>query len=187
MGLFANIKAILNFGKEIKRIVVEEKEREKRFLAMSSEELSALSDDELLGAVVARAERKVESFDEIEEGLKSLNESELVCYTLNWFETEVNNGGLCQFFVNSSSCVAPYVIECMEKVGADQHKRLFEDFVSDNGIDLNDLSFFKISKVNEFEKKLNSYPFEKYDEGFYDMEPLETYLKRYARAHCADF
>ena len=186
-GLFSSIKAILQFKKELKRSIKETQENEKRYLTMTTDELSALSDDELFSAIVARTESKVDRFDEREDGVNSLNPSQKIFYSVNWLEIEVNNGGLCQFFVNSSRMVAPFVSKYMAIIGAEEHQNLYDNFVKKNAIDLTDLSFFDLNEVEEFEEKEKSYPFDEYDAAFYNMEPLETYLKKFGRAHLVDF
>lgn len=55
---------MIKFRKELKKSIEEAKENEKRYLEMTVEELSALSDDELFEAVTERTESKVDSFDE---------------------------------------------------------------------------------------------------------------------------
>ena len=187
MGWFSSIKAILQFKKKLKRSIKETQENEKRYLTMTTDELSALSDDELFEAIVARTESKVDSFDEWEDGVNSLNPSQKIFYSVNWLEIEVNNGGLCQFFVNSSRMVAPFVSKYMAIIGAEDHQNLYDNFVKKNAIDLTDLSFFDVNEVEEFEEKVERYPFDEYDDAFYDMEPLETYLKKFGRAHLVDF
>ena len=186
MGLFGVIKEMLNFRKELKRSIQEEKEKLERYLAMSREELSALSDGELLDAAILRTESIIEKYDEWADGVNSLNPSQKVLYSLVWLGMEVNNGGLCQFFVNSSRMVAPFISEYMELVGAHEHKQLYDGFVQKHGIDLCDLSFFDVDKAEEFEQKANSYPFDEYDDAFYDMEPIGTYLKKFVREHLED-
>ena len=187
MGLFSTIRNMIKFKKELKRSIREAKENEERYVNMTVEELSALSDDDLFDAVTARTENKVDSFDEWEDGVDSLNHSEKVFYSVNWLEIEVNNGGLCQFFVNSSRMVAPLVSEYMGIIGASDHKKLFDDFVSKNKIDLNDLSSFDIEDGDEFEEQNQRYPFDDYDDAFYDMESLSTSLKKFIRENINDF
>ena len=187
MGLFSAMKNMIKFRKELKKSIEDAKENEKRYLEMTVGELSALSDDELFEAVTARTERKVDSFDEWEDGVNSLNPSQKIFYSVNWLEMEVNNGGLCQFFVNSSRMVAPLVSEYMGIIGAADHKKLYDNFTSKYGIDLNDLSSFDIEEVAEFEEQNQRYPFDEYDDAFYDMEPLETYLKKFIRENVKDF
>lgn len=187
MGFFSSMKAIFQLRKELKRSIAEAKENEKRYLEMTMDELSALSDDELFEAVTARTESIVDSFGAWEDGVNSLNPSQKIFYSVNLLETEVNNGGLCQFFVNSSRMVAPFVSEYMGMIGALQHKKLYDDFVNKNGIDLTDLSFFDLNEVDEFEEKTEKYPFDEYDDAFYNMEPLETYLKKFIRENITVF
>ena len=187
MGFFSAIKDFFNFRKELKKSIAEAKENEARYLTMSIEELSALSDDELFEAVASRTESKVDNFEDLADGVNSLNNSQKIFHSLNWFEMEVNNGGLCQFFVNSSRIVAPLVSEYMGIIGAEEHKKLYDDFVDKNDIDLSELSYFNIAEVEDFEEKNQSYPFDEYDDKFYEMEPLETYLKKYIKEHLEDF
>ncbi len=151
------------------------------YLQMSVDELRTLSDEELFYAVMVRTERKVDGFEDWEEGVNSLNFYQKVFYSVNWLEIEVNNGGLCQFFVNSSRMVAPFVSEYMAVIGADEHKRLYDDFVQQNGIDLCELSSFDVDDLEEFAEQYDRYPFDDYDDAFYEAEPLETYLTKYAR------
>ena len=181
MGLFGAIKTIIKFRKELKKSIVEAKENEARYLAMSVEELSALSDDELFDAVDSRVENRIDGYKKLEEGFAALNEPQKIFCSLKWMQAEVDNGGLCQFFVNSSRLVAPLVSEYMGIVGANEHKGLYDAFVEKNGIDLSDFSFFDIVKIEEFEEKAQKYPFDEYDDAFYGMEPLENYLKKYIR------
>ena len=72
-------------------------------------------------------------------------------------------------------------------IGAVEHKKLYDDFISKYGIDLNDLSSFDIEEAAEFEEQNQRYPFDEYDDAFYDMEPLETYLKKFIRENIKDF
>ena len=160
---------------------------DKVYLAMSTDELSALTDNELFYAVMVRTEQKAESFENWKDGVDSLNPSQKIFYSLNWLEVEVNNGGLCQFFVNSSRMVAPYISEYMAIVGAFEHKELFDNFILSSEIDFSDLTFFDIDDLGEFEEKYEAYPFDDYDNEFYDMEPLETYLTKFAKEHLEDF
>ena len=187
MGLLGAIKAFFALRKNLAKELEAIREREARYPIMSTDELAALDDEELFEAVNVRTENKVDSFEELTEGFHSLNDSQKVFYALNWLEMEVNNGGLCQFFVNSSRVAAPFVSEYMGVVGADAHKKLFDEFIQKNNINVTELSFFDIEKIEEFEEKAESYPFDDYDEAYYEMEPLQTYLQKYIREHVVDF
>jgi len=187
MNLFNKIKIMIKFRKEFKESIKKSKEKEMLYLSMSNEDMAFLSDDELFAAVLFRTEQKVDSFDEWEDGINALNNSQKIFYSISWFDLEINNGGLCQFFVNSSRLVAPYVSEYMRVIGANNHKNLFDKFISDNNIDLNNLSSFDIDDVIEYEKQTERYHFDDFDYAFCNLEPLESYLKKFARENLKDF
>ncbi len=187
MGIFKKLKELAKMKKQLKNSLAEFENKQARSSSLSEEELSALSDDDLLFAVMARTEKKVEGFDDLRKGVDSLNHAQRVFYSLNWLEAEVNNGGLCQFFENSSRIVAPFVSDYLAAVGAAEHKKLFDGFVEKNKIDLKALAFSDADEAGALEEKLQAYPFDEYDDAFYDMEPIETYLTKYIRDHIAEF
>ncbi len=187
MGVLRFVFEFFKFSIKLIKGIKESKEKDLIYMNMSKEEMLSLSEDDLFEAVSSRVEQNVESFDEEEDGFNSLNVSQKIFYSLNWLEMEVNNGGLCQFFVNSSRMVAPYISEYMSVVGANEHKKLFDKFVNDNNIDLCNLSSFDVDDVDEYEEQTERYPFDDYDDAFYDMEPLETYLKQFIKEHIEDF
>ncbi len=138
--------------------------------------LLSLSDDEFFDAVQCLCEDAV--FD-IKSSL--INEEQKLVYSLIKLLTEVNNGGLCQFFVNSSGECAPYVSKALETVGAYEIKALYDSFISDNNIDVNDLSSFKISSVSEYEAQTKRFDFDSFDKSFYEKENLFQSIISYSR------
>lgn len=157
------------------------------YLKLSTEELSQLSDDELIYAVWNREEKIVLSKEDISKGFYSLNEEQRVFFAVKYLETEVNNGGLCQFFVNPSRIVAPVVGEYMGVIGAMEHQKLYEEFIEAHQIDTNDLSSFLFEIVEVFESPYERYPFDEYDDAFYGLAPLQDYLVTYVRKHIDKF
>jgi len=158
-----------------------------QYLQMSFEELNALPDDQLFEAVMIRTEHKVDSNGGWKNGIDTLNPCQKVFYSLNWLNVEVDNGGLCQFFANSSRMVAPLVSEYMAIIGADDHKKLYDEFAEVNKIDLDDLSAFNFNNAQEFTKLYDLYPFDDYDNAFYELTSLEIYLTKYARENLMSF
>lgn len=159
----------------------------KKYISMTTDELSALADEELYEAVTDRIENKFRGYETLEEDFNSLNEPEKIVYSLNEMIMEIENGGLCQFFSNSSNMVAPFVSDYMGIIGAEEHKKLYDSFVSENNINFSDLSYFEDADIDDFAKINNSYPFDEFDEKFYETEPLETYVTKYIRGHIVDF
>ena len=70
------IKDGFRFQKELRKSIKEAREAQKRYPGMTTEELSALSDDELFEAATVRTENKVGSFEEWEDGVNALNPSQ---------------------------------------------------------------------------------------------------------------
>lgn len=118
-----------------------------------------------------------------DDDINRLTDDEKVFFVLYLFNMEVQNGGLCQFFVNSTSIYAPLISDYLDKVGARDHKLLFDDFVKNNKIDLNDLSFFDFEDLSEYETKANAYPFDDFDDALYDLVDLEEFLQTFAETN----
>jgi len=185
MGVFNALEKLIK--KQLNKIMEREGGKEEGYIQLSNYDLKDLSNDKLFEAIAARIEARVDSFDEPRDGIASLNASQRLFYSLYWLDIEVNNGGLCQFFVNSSHVAAPFVSEAMRAVGATEHQKLFDDFIAANQIDPCDLSAFDVKETREFAALYEKYPFDTYDDAFIDLEPLESYLKKYAREHLSDF
>ncbi len=150
--------------------------RAKKFRAMTNEQLLAMDDGDLYDAVACVCEDAVYEITEPGHSRERIN-----AHVLLKFEMEVNNGGLCQFFVNSSRACAPYVTEALAAIGAWETKALFEGFVSDNGIDLQDLSSFKIASIGEYEAQTKRYDFDAFDDRFYQDHRFHQLLMAYLR------
>lgn len=187
MGLFRFLKKINASRKSFAASRREWQEKNAMYLKMSTEELSDLSKDELLDAVWARTEHTVSSFENVEEGFRSLNNEQRVFYALYYFEMEVNNGGICQFFVNSSRIVAPVVSEYLGMIGAVEHKELLDAFVEKHRINVKDLSSFEIKTVKDYQLQYERFPFKEYDNAFYELESLENRLIPFVKEHIEEF
>lgn len=152
-----------------------------------AEQLLQLPDDELIYALWSRVENIVLSQNDMSQGFLSLNEEQRIFYAVNYLDMEVNNGGICQFFVNSSRMVAPVVGEYMGMIGADAHQKLYEEFIKTHQIDTGDLSSFDCDTVEDFQKQYARYPFDKYDTAFCELEPLQHYLVAYVKEKIEKF
>ena len=167
MGIFS---AIIHNIKNMKKA--------KKFRAMGKAGLLALDDEEFYDAIECVCEDAVYDIEET-----SLTKEQKFVYSLNKFEAEVNNGGLCQFFVNSSSECAPYISKALEAVGAIELKTLFDDFISENNIDVNDLSSFKINDIDEYEAQTERFDFDSFDDKFYEDETLHQKIIDYSKKY----
>ena len=154
---------------------------------MSSGDLPGLSDADLYYAVTVRTESKVTACNDLQEGIAALNDKERIFYAVNYLEVEVNNGGLCQFFVNESRAVAPLVSEYLGMIGAFAQQKLYDDFIGKYHIDVTDLSSFDIESFEDFTAQYERYPFDEFDDAFYKMKPLQDYLTKFVRDNIEDF
>ncbi len=148
----------------------------KKIREMGKENLLALEDEEFYEAMICLCDDAV--YDIKAAGL---TKEQILAYSLYMFQMEVNNGGLCQFFVNSSSDCAPFISEALEVIGATELRNLFEQFVNDNDIDVTDLSSFKITDIKEYEAQTKRFDFDSFDERFYDNEDFHQQVINYFR------
>ena len=181
------VAGFISLLKEVRNSVKEMKEREQRYIAMSIEELAQLNDEELFSAISARVDDAISTEDDNTVAIESADKEKRVFYSAYWYEAEVNNGGLCQYFTNSSRATAPYLSETLEIIGAIKHKEHFDKFIDDNNIDVNDLSMFECEGVDEFEEKTKIFDFDEFDSKFYEMGSIEEYLVKYARENIDKF
>lgn len=186
MGFFKTLKSLFRLMKDAPKLAQAIKEQQSAYGAMTTEDLAALSDEELFSAVVVRLESLMD-YEQPKASFAALSSPQKVVYAVNCLEVEVNNGGLCQFFVNSSRMVAPYISEYLGIIGAEEHKLLFDGFITKNCIDLNDLSSFKIRHVKDFDKQVQRYPFDEYDDAFYGLPSLEEPVTAYIRSNLSSF
>ena len=178
-------------GLKIFSIIGDFKFQMNKHTQMSTEELLALDDEELFKAISDRVDDEIYFSDDIKSALENANKEKQVFYTVYWFESEVQNGGLCQYFCNSSNLTAPYLSEALEIIGAKEQKALFDKFVKDNDIDVNDLSMFETDDVDEYIEKTELLDFDSFDNSYYKLDENNSnvydLLKVYARENVEKF
>lgn len=184
---FGLARQMIKESHSLENVMKEYEDARKRYIAMSKEESSTLSGPELIEAAFARTDNKVNRYADIIEGISTLNKAQKTFYSINYLDMEVQNGGLCQFFVNSSRVVAPFISECLETIGANEHKKLYDEFITQNQIDQTDLSSFNIDDVSEYEGQTRRYPFDDFDNAYYNLKPLENFLVEYVKQHIKEF
>ncbi len=183
MGFFKRIRQQIQLMKQLRESIQDFAQQQEAALKLTPEGLLALSADEQYEAIRTRLWDKVEAFENVSAAMASLSPAQRTVYVTTYYEMEVNNGGLCQFFVNSSRDCAPYLSEALGTIGAQAHKAHFDSFIADNRIDVNKLSSFEIRRSRDFEKQASRYPFDAFDEGFYELPSIEKAAKAYTQAH----
>lgn len=181
MGLLRYIRNMKFIKREMEKI--------ERYQHMTKEELSSLADEELMDALSAILINKEGKMD-VEECVEEFRGAVKIVYIVNYFDMEVQNGGLCQYFVNSSRETAPHILECLEGIGAVSYKDLLEKFISENDMSLSDLDSFIIEDIKDYQEQVRRYPFDAFDDAYYELyedDPLDKYLLEYARKHLEEF
>ena len=150
----------------------------KKLRSMGKDGLLALDDGAFYDAIKIICEDAVYDIN-----ATRLTPEQKIVYSLNKFESEVNNGGLCQFFVNSSRECAPYISEAFAAVGAFELQILFDNFVNINNLDVNDLSSFKASSIHEYQAQTERFDFDSFDDQFYQDQNIHQQIIDYSRKH----
>lgn len=143
---------------------------------MSREKLLSLDDEAFFEAMMLRCMDQPDGIRDF-----SATEEQKTYYTLMSLLLEVENGGLCQFFVNTSGECAPFVSEALAQVGASEIKKRYDDFIADNQIDVNDLSFFQTEGRRNYEALTDMFDFDSFDDAFYEDENLYQIIIDYTR------
>ena len=152
--------------------------RAKQLRTMGKDALLALDDEAFFEAVQCLCEDAVYDIDR-----EDLTKEQIYVYTLWQFDMEVNNGGLCQFFVNSSGDCAPFVSEALGALGAVELQKRYDQFIEENHINVSDLSSFKIDTVEAYVEQTERFDFDSFDNAFYEEEEFYQQLIDYARAN----
>lgn len=185
MGLIKTIRASFARAKAVGQLAKEQLETAARYRAMTKEEAGGLSDEALWDCVSFLLNQP--------DGAQVLSEESLprrAIYTVECFDREVQNGGLCQYFVNASRETAPELEEALSQVGAESFRTLFHDFITEHDIDVTQLERFAIHSADQFADQARRYPFDDFDEAYYQLyeqEPLDSLCAAYIRRHLGDF
>ena len=150
-------------------------------------ELLKLTDNQLYEKVYLQTLDLVESFGDEETALSKISPECRTVYILSIYDMEIQNGGLCQFFVNSSRLLAPYIAECLETVNALEHQQLFSEFVNSNHIDVKHLESFETEDVDGYIAQTERYDFDTFDNAYIELTPLQDYIVAYIKANISEF
>ena len=158
---------------------IKQMKKANKLKSMNIEDILALDDDSLYDAIDCVCEDAIDSVSDMTA--LELSDAQRFVYSLIRFEAEVNNGGLCQFFVNSSSECAPYISAALQAIGATELKNHFDNFIAENKINVTDLSSFKIDSLEQYEEQTERFDFDSFDDIFYMSYDFHQQIIDYAR------
>lgn len=164
--------------------IMEAQEENKK---LHKEELLTLSDDALFETVYFQNLDIAESAEDEDKELEQFAGARRTVYILSAFDAEIQNGGLCQFFVNSSRAVAPYVSEALKAVNATEHLALFDQFITANNLDVSNLDSFKVFSKRGYIRQTKRFDFDAFDDQYYELTPLQDYVVAYIKANIEAF
>lgn len=150
---------------------------------LDSDSVMKLSNDDLYEAVYFKLLDFVESYENEESALAVMNENQKVFYVLSLYDSEVQNGGLAQFFANSTSFLAPYISEALDKINAKEHKILFDNFLRDNNVTLTQENLEDFFANNDIPDQ----SWENFDETYYNLPDIQSSLTTLIRKNINDF
>lgn len=179
----------MGFGAYIKQVKSALAEA-RRMAKMSSKQLLSLDDETLCNTLSIRLLWETRWKKSRADNAEFYHGAKRVFYVIKQYVAEMNNGGLCQYFINPSRLAAPYLLESMQEIGSFRYAELLNDFLTENGIDVTNLDSFIIKDLSEFQEQNRRYPFDAYDDAFYALygeEPLLHDLMVYVRRHMEEF
>ncbi|MBQ8768135.1 MAG: DUF4375 domain-containing protein [Oscillospiraceae bacterium] len=160
---------------------------EENNMLLHGEDLLVLSDDDLFETIYMQNMDIAGEAEDEDKEIEQFTGARRTVYILGLYDAEIQNGGLCQFFVNSSRAVAPYVREALQEVDAKEHLQLFEAFITSNGIDVSNLESFKVFSIRGFKKQTKRYDFDAFDDQYYELPALQDKVVEFIKSHINEF
>lgn len=123
-----------------------------------------------------------------ESSVEGLSEPEAIYLSVYRFQLEAYNGGIEQFFTNSSGVFTPYLPGALAKIGADDMRARFDAAVSIVGVDVdwndNQARWDRVKSLNE-DKLSRLFELER---GFLDLlRQMGVKLFKYVSKHQSYF
>ena len=168
------------------RRMAEENERIARYTSLSAEELCELDDAELIEAATARINGIIREKNELMRAILELNPEQQVFYFVQNYVSQLESGGLWQYFADSSRRNVPYLSGSLEAIGAEEHLALFQSFIEKNHIDVNDPINFSTFDLRRSEENGSSL-FTDFDRAYRQLPPITEQLRAYIRSHITSF
>lgn len=126
-----------------------------------------LSNVDIYAEAVERIHKKISENISPQYKLAKLSLPERILYVLDEFDSEIQNGGINQYFINSSRMNAHLVSGYLEKINALDQKLLFDEFVYNCQID-----FDNLDNLGELDDEVC----DQFDEYYYDLNSLMDLL-----------
>lgn len=121
-----------------------------------------------------------------DEEFKNLPEEAQNLFIVSVLDMEVQNGGICQFFVNYGPACAERAADCLRAVGLDEMAAAYERFFRENGINPAELHEFHAETAEQFSALYKLHPYELFDDEYMKLRrtlKFEKNILEYANGH----
>lgn len=116
---------------------------------------------------------------------ENMKKSHRNIYTLLWFETEMENGGLGEYLFNLSNITMDYIVEAFKDIGAFDLLEKYNQFIKENNIE-EAISQINKRNVEEYSIFMSQFDFSKFD-SLYKTIDLRSLMANYIRKNIMDF
>ncbi len=106
-------------------------------------------------------------------------------YTLIWFDREIQNGGLGEYFFNVSNVTMRYLEKALEDVRALELLENYKSFMRDNNV-VEAINNITKRNVEEYTKFMSRFDFSNFND-LYEEINLRTFMANYIRNNIIDF
>lgn len=106
-------------------------------------------------------------------------------YTLLWFDTEMKNGGLGEYFFSISNVTMSYLEKAFEDVKALELLESYRIFINKNNIE-EGISHINKRSVEEYSLFMSKFDFSKFND-LYEKTDLRLLIANYIRSNIIDF
>lgn len=129
------------------------------------------------------------SYEEYRKGMDKLSKPKQYLFAVSWFIAEVWNGGITQFFANSTGIVWKDALEGFQEMGLYHMKENFQEILDKIGVEP---KFDRTERLNEFERLMPNiddfYALDEISDKLYDQDKDDSkIIIRYIKEHAADF
>lgn len=122
---------------------------------------------------------RVMAYESVADGFASLSHEEQVFYAVWEYHAEIENGGLCQYLYNTHGAYVTQICGYLSEVGANEHRETFEQFLTDNNVDAEELMQICRDPNMTYEGLYQRFSYDAVDDKFMFMRSIDWYLEGY--------
>ncbi len=185
MGIFKDIKETKALYNEIDEMIEQSEIAAEKYLAMTFDEVAALSNDEFADVIHCRIFNKVET-----AGADSLSKEARIYFVVESYSIEhfeYDKSSIChEIFTGEEFKYASELYDAFDAVGAAPYRELLKKFMDQNGIDITALQNMKLGEQIKTLRKCKKFKGKDFDEQYEALDsrkPLDDITTAYLIAN----